>query len=173
MALSYGLVLGVQQIGCPRVLVHLLHLSDLIGYCLFLQPKLTGNARLVSLLPVIDHNAHICGRALHHVLVGASGSADSGSLVERLVFGCLVRLREEAHVKLGISVYHLHLLAELSHVEALGSCDRRRSLHREYFGVTGPHHPQTHHVVCNIKLVLFRRGGDLQLAELLVGEWSN
>ena len=85
------------------------------------------------------------------------------------MFGCLVRLRKEAHVKLGICVYHLHLLAELGHVEALGSRDRRRSLHREYFGVTGTHHTQTHHVVCYIKLVLFRRGRDLQaLAKLFV-----
>ena len=59
MALSYGLVLGVEQIGCPRILVLLLYLTDLIGYGLFLLAKLTGYARLISLLPVIDHNAHL------------------------------------------------------------------------------------------------------------------
>ena len=169
MALSYGLVLGVEQIGRPRVLVLLLHLSDLIGYCLFLQAELAGYARLISLLPVIDHNAHICGRTLHDVLVGTSGTSDASSPVERLGFRCLVRRREEAHVKLGIGVYHLHLLSELGNVEALGSHDRRRGLHREYFGVTRPHHSQTHHVVCHIKLIMFRRSGDLQaLAEPFV-----
>ena len=79
-----------------------------------------------------------------------------------------MRGREEAHVKLGIGVNHLHLLAELGHVEALGSHDRRRGFHGEYFRVTGPHHSQTHHVVCQVE-TLFRRGGDLQaLAELFV-----
>ena len=132
----------------------LLHHSDLIGYCLLLKAKLTRYARLISVLPVIDHNAHICGRALRHVLVGASRTSDARSPVERLGFGCLMRRREEAHVELGIGVYHLHLLAELGHVEALGSLDRRRGLQREYFRVTGSHHSQTHHVVCQIELVM-------------------
>ena len=82
MALGYGQVLGVDQIGCTCVLVLLLHLSDLIGYCLLLQAKRTGYARLISLLPVIDHNAHICGWARHHVLVGASRASDARSPVE-------------------------------------------------------------------------------------------
>ena len=100
--------------------------ADLVCNSLLVSSQ-SWNTRL--LVPVLDLNAHFCGRTLHDVV--------RESLLLLLTYhgvrlGLRSRTCQEAHVELLVSIDHHHLFSELGDVEALGRLGGRRRLHREY-----------------------------------------